>query len=351
MYIQLLKKIYDLLIDNVPLTKENLNQASITDEQINELIENGLIYVNKFDTYSITSVNKLYLYGKQNLLAGNKRTAQECFVLCYRLKPKHRETCLQMFYHAVLTHRYDEAYEYLYALENVSTNEHLRKEYKIYLYLLSLVSEVPENYQEKLEAIHNDQSLLIHKKPKPFQKEDNIVMELILKGKYKFAIENLNNFLAEDFDYVIHRLIMKTLLSKKIDIQTEYKLELLDLVQKKRYREIVTKLEEVALTRDLMTDEKNILEITRRIIEVFETGAAVDLAIIENNATSTSEAIRHYDYEKALEIETKFSFDKKISLEKNPVYILLFTLNQLTKNINRLKENNVQVTGNAAITN
>ena len=100
-----------------------------------------------------------------------------------------------------------------------------------------------------------------------------------------------------------------------------------------------------------MTDEKKILEITRRIIEVFETGAAVDLAIIENNATSTSEAIRHYDYEKALEIETKFSFDKKISLEKNPVYILLFTLNQLTKNINRLKENNVQVTGNAAITN
>ena len=176
-------------------------------------------------------------------------------------------------------------------------------------------------------------------------------MELILKGKYKFAIENLNNFLAEDFDYVIHRLIMKTLLSKKIDIQTEYKLELLDLVQKKRYREIVAKLEEVALTRDLMTDEKKILEITRRIIEVFETGAAVDLAIIENNATSTSEAIRHYDYEKALEIETKFSFDKKISLEKNPVYILLFTLNQLTKNINRLKENNVQVTGNAAITN
>jgi hypothetical protein len=144
---------------------------------------------------------------------------------------------------------------------------------------------------------------------------------------------------------------MKTLLSKKIDIQTEYKLELLDLVQKKRYREIVAKLEEVALTRDLMTDEKNILEITRRIIEVFETGASVDLAIIENNATSTSESIRHYDYEKALEIETKFSFDKKISLEKNPVYILLFTLNQLTKNINRLKENNVQVTGNAAITN
>ena len=95
----------------------------------NELLTNGLIYENKFGTYSITSVNKLYLYGKQNLLAGNKRTAQECFVLCYKLKPKHRETCLQMFYHAVLTHRYDEAYEYLYALENVSTNEHLRKEY------------------------------------------------------------------------------------------------------------------------------------------------------------------------------------------------------------------------------
>lgn len=351
MHIQLLKKIYDLLISDVPLTKENLNNESITNEQIAELLENGLIYETKFGTYNISSVNKLYLYGKQNLLAGNKRTAQECFVLCYKLKPKHRDTCLQMFYHAVMTHRYEEAYEYLYALENVSTNEHLRKEYKIYLYLLSLVSEVPENYQEKLQAIHNDQSLLIHKKPKPFQKEDNIVMELILKGKYKFAIENLNNFLAEDFDYVIHRLIIKTLLSKKIDMQTEYKLELLELVQKKRYREIVARLEEIALTRELMTDESNILEVTRRIIEVFETGASVDLAIIENNATTTSEAIKHYDYEKALEIETKFSFDKKIPLDKNAVYILLFTLNQLTNNINRLKENNVSFSGNAAITN
>jgi hypothetical protein len=349
MYIQLLKKIYDLLIDNVPLTKENLNQASITDEQINELIENGLIYANKFGTYSITSVNKLYLYGKQNLLAGNKRTAQECFVLCYRLKPKHRETCLQMFYHAVLTHRYDEAYEYLYALENVSTNEHLRKEYKIYLYLLSLVSEVPENYQEKLEAIHNDQSLLIHKKPKPFQKEDNIVMELILKGKYKFAIENLNNFLAEDFDYMIHRLIIKNLLCKIIDIDSKQKKELLELVKKRHYREIVTMLEELSLLQDLKIDEANILEVTKIIIGLFETGDIPET--IENNAETLTEAISNHDYEKALDIETKFLITKGMSLSESAIYALLTELNQLSRNIKRLKDNNISINNSSTMKN
>ena len=338
MYIQLLKKIYDLLISGTPLTKENLNNASITDEEINGLLENGLIYITKEGTYNITSVNKLFLYGKQNLLAGNKRIAQECFVLCYRLKPKHRDTCLQMFYHAVLTHRYDEAYEYLYALENVSTNEHLRKEYKIYLYLLSLVSEVPEIYQEKLQAIHEDPSLLVHKKPKQFQKQDNVVMELILKGNYKFALANLNDFLAEDFDYMIHRHIIKSLLSKTVDNQSEYKLELFELVQKRRYREIVATLEETSLSRELQTDEANILEVTKAIIKLFEEGTLP--TPIENNARTVSDALKSYDYKKALAIETSFSLSKKIGLENNPLYRLLVNLNQLLNHIEKQDKNN-----------
>ena len=174
-------------------------------------------------------------------------------------------------------------------------------------------------------------------------------MELILKGKYKFAIENLNNFLAEDFDYVIHRLIMKTLLSKKIDMQTKYKLELLELVHKRRYREIVARLEEIELTRPLMTDESNILETTKALINVFETGAVP--TPIENNAPTVSIALQNYDYQKALDIETKFSLTKKIPLDKNALYSLLFALNQLTNNINRLNANNVPITTKAAITN
>ena len=349
MCIQLLKKIYYLLLKEIPLTKENLNNASITDEQINMLLENGFIYQTKYGTYNISSVNKLFLYGKQNLLAGNKKIAHECFELCYKLKPKHRDTCLQMLYHAVLNQQYDKAYKFLYELENISTNEHLRKEYKIYLYLLSQVSEVPEHYQEKLEAINDNSNLLIHKKPKPFQKQDNKVMELILKRKYKFAIENLNTFLAEDFDYMIHRLIIKNLLCKIIDIDSKQKKELLELVKKRHYREIVTMLEELSLLRDLKIDEANILEVTKIIIGLFETGDIPET--IENNAETLTEAIYNHDYEKALEIETKFLITKGLSLSESAIYALLTELNQLSRNIKRLKDNNISINNSSTMKN
>lgn len=339
MYLELLQKIYELLLAGTSLTQEKLESVGITNDQITDLEENGLIYLTNKGTYNITSVNKLFLYGKKNLLQGNKRTAIECFELCYKIKPKHRDTCLQLFYNAVLHHNYEKAYEYLYALENVSTQEHLRKDYKIYLFLLSQVSEVPTHYQEKLEAINNNPLFILHRKPDARQKQENVVMRLILKGKYKFAIEKLNDFLAEDYDYAVHRLIMKTLLSQIISINQKQKDELLELVKKKRYREIISLLEELSLTRELRTDESNILSIVRSIIAIFETGSLP--APIPNEATNVTEAIEHYDYEKALELETEFVVSKYLPSDKSSLYILLLEINKLMKNITRLEQHDI----------
>lgn len=344
MYLELLQKIYDLLLTEKSLTKETLISNGITDEQINELVDNGLIYLTNKNTYNITSVNKLFLYGKKNLLQGNKRTAQTIFELCYKIKPKHRDTCLQLFYNAVLNRDYIAAYEYLYALENVSTQEHLRKDYKIYLFLLSQVSEVPTQYQEKIEAINNNQLLILHRKPNDAQKQENVVMRLIIKGKYKFAIEKLNDFLAEDYDYAVHRLIIKTLLSQIISINQKQKDELLELVKKKRYREIVSLLEEKSLTKELRTDESNILKIVRSIITIFETGSLP--ATIPNEATNVTEAIEYYDYEKALELETEFVVSKYLPSDKSPLYILLLEINKLMKNVTRLQQHNMFIQDN-----
>lgn len=149
MYIELLNKIYELTLNKIIPSKTKLLELGYAEEQINYLLTNKLIIEFQPETYKLSSVKVLFKYGKDNMLQGNKRTSHQVFLLCYKIKPKHRDTCLQLFYNAVLREDYNEAYEYLYALENVSTQEHMSKDYKIYLYLLSQVSQVPKQYQEK----------------------------------------------------------------------------------------------------------------------------------------------------------------------------------------------------------
>ena len=334
MYIELLNTIYELTLNKIIPTKEKLLEKGFTEEQITCLLANNLIIEFQPETYKLSSVKVLFQYGKDNMLQGNKRTSHQVFLLCYKIKPKHRDTCLQLFYNAVLHEDYNEAYEYLYALENVSTQEHMRKDYKIYLYLLSQVSQVPKLYQEKLEAINNDRNLITHKKPNRQQKQDNLVVSLVLKGKYKFAIESLNNFLAEDYDYEVHRIIIKTLIRNIINQDDKYKKDLLDKVRHKRYREIITILETISLTRKLRTDEQSILELTQAIISIYETQ---NIPVpIPNESTTVLEAIKFYDYEKAMEIETSFLTEKDISTDTSSINFLLQEIIKLIGNINRL---------------
>ena len=93
-----------------------------------------------------------------------------------------------MFYNAVLTRNYEEAYNFLYALENVSTNEYLRKEYKVYLYLLSQVSQVPEIYKTKIEDINSDPLLMLHRKPNNLQKQEDKKDKKDIKDNILLAI-------------------------------------------------------------------------------------------------------------------------------------------------------------------
>lgn len=335
MYLEFIKKIYSLLLSGIPITKDTLNSAEITDTQISSLIEDGVMFVDSKGIYRLTSINNLFLFGKNHLSHGRKKIALECFNLCYQLKPRHRYNCLQLFFNSVNKHNYGDAYKYLEALENVSTNEHLRKDYKIYLYLLSNLTEVPEEYQEKFELINSDPTILLHRKPTESQKQDNVIMRLIFKGKYKFALEKLNDFLSEDEEYEVHRQIMKSLIKQIVSLREKYKMSLVELAKKRRYREIVSTLEETSLTRELRSDESNVLQIVNTIISIFETGEIP--TAIENEATKVTEAIQYYDFEKALELESEFIVSKCFPSDKSPMYILLVELNQLIKNINRIE--------------
>ena len=100
-------------------------------------------------------------------------------------------------------------------------------------------------------------------------------------------------------------------------------------------------LESISLTRPLRTDEQSILDVTKSIIEIFETG--VIPVPIPNDATNTPEAISYYDYSKALLLEENFLLSKEIPFDRSSIHYLLYEITKLIGNINRLRENNIEV--------
>ena len=341
MYTELIYTIYKLKQEGKEPTKETLITLGIPEEKIIGALDCKIIYENKPSIYTLAPVKELYQYGLENLEKGNKKTAHETFELCYMIKPKHRETCLQLMYHAVNTGNYNLAYDYLTALENVSTNEHLRKDYKIYLYLLSKVCEVPERYQTSLQEIKENKKLLIHSKPNAHQKQENYLMNLILKDKYKYAIEKINDYLSEDHEYTLHRVIIKSLLRGIINLNDDFKADLHDKVKQRNYSEIALMLETKSLNSNLGIDEQSILTITQQIISILET--RIIPQSIENDSNQVAEAIKFYDYEKALLLEKNFLISKHKSFDTSSIYLLLDQITKLIYNINRIKESEMNI--------
>lgn len=337
MYTDLIYTIYKLNQEQKLPTKELLMSLGISENEINSALEEQIVVEKGTNGYSLVPVKQLFQYGLMNLEMGNKKTAQDIFELCYKIKPKHRETCLQLLYKAINKREYDQAYRFLYELEHISTNEYLRKDYKIYLYLLSKVSEVPAIYQESLSAIKANNNLLIHNKPKGHQKQENYLMQLILKDKYKYAFEKINDFLGEDYEYTVHRVIIKTLLREIIKLNDEFKKSLHEQVKKRNYRAIVTSLEEKSLTQHLGIDEQSILLITQQLITIIETQTTP--VPLENDANQVAEAIKYYDYDKALFLERTFLESKNIPTEHSSIYLLLEQITKLIYNLNRLEIN------------
>ena len=147
----------------------------------------------------------------------------------------------------------------------------------------------------------------------------------------------------------MHRIIIKTLIRNIINKDEKYKKDLLDKVKHKRYREIISILESISTTRTLRTDEQSILDLTQAIISIFETQQVP--VPIPNDATNTKDAIAYLDYEKALELETKFLTEKDKSVDNSSIHFLLSEITKLIRNINRLQSNGIELTSNPTLNN
>ncbi len=170
------QKVLDILYDELiktpknalTITRKELNALGITDQDI-QLIKNSNIiesggrgcYLLKILTTN-DGVENLYSYGKRTLLGDresntmpNTTKATKIFEKCLQMDPTHIGTSTQLFYIRVGKKEYEEAANLCYSLIGRVT-DFTEKDKKYYLYLLSMLTELPSSSRRLILGLNYD---------------------------------------------------------------------------------------------------------------------------------------------------------------------------------------------------
>ncbi len=302
-------KLGELFLNDIPLTKENLLSSGLS---INDLIrlQDKAIIKKDGDIYQISNFDFLYMYGL--LLSHNKDAKCKSFwEKCYALNSHHFKIAIQLFWYYLNFNEYDKALE---ILSNLLLKEDVKQTYlvdlKMYLYLLSFLTTIPENLLPILRNI-TFESLLPLKEDKRFQGNsyEYYVREHIFKQKFfkaRIIIEKSETKIFEKnknkipFNIIIERF----LIDKCIRVRKNSKTDLWNYLKDEDYASIIMALESKKRTETILPNEKYILAICKTIINLDENGI-IPVSLNLMPAENFTEAINDCEYERALKFHNQ----------------------------------------------
>ena len=324
-----LNSMYNGLIDEKKLTTKELNSYGFNSKDLTDLINDGVLERVKRGYYSFLSIDDLFCYGKQ-LIASNKYDkATACFKKCYELDPNHLGACFQLFLRAVKSKNYEEAFIYFEHFYD-SDNEYYNNDSNFYLYLLSMITEIPEQHREyakylKLEDIRVDFNDKRYNDPY----SQNKVRISALNQKFILASKQLNGLIKQHGRLSVQDIIIKALLSQAIEVQNEFKKNIAHLAVEKDYKEIISRLEQVQEQHHLSVADECILFLAREICKLKETGIIPEKEVFSTN--KLFEAINGKNFELALSLSKDYNEKSNIDSSDNAMFTLLKDITELIK--------------------
>ena len=214
-----LSKLYeDVLIGNELTTKE-LNSFKFNSKDLNDLIEQGIIIRVKRGLYSLKSVEKLFYYGKKLIAQKEYDKATLCFEKCFEMDPTHKGVSFQLFLRCIQNKNYEKAFEYFDIFYN-NENEFYNTDSKFYLYLLSMITTLPENYRERAKHLSlNDIRVDFWDKRYDSVSSQNRIRLFAFNQKFILAIKELNKSIEEKGSFSVQDITIKTLLNQAVEEQ------------------------------------------------------------------------------------------------------------------------------------
>jgi len=328
-----LNKLYEGIINEHELTTKELNSYGFHSKDISDLIEQRIIERVKRGHYSFLATNNLYYYGKKLLGSKESEKADICFKKCYELDHTHIGTCFQLFIRSIKAEDYDKAFEYFETLFNTD-NKYYKADSNLYLYLLSIISDIPEKYKEytrylTLEDIKVDSQDKRYKDI-PLQ---NKIRQSILQRKIPYAIKQHNDLVAQNKSNTVQDMIIRILMYQALEQEKEKNNTIISLIKEQRYEELQSFLKNKQKKYNLSLLDKYTLILTEDLLNIKESNIIPEKKIV--NSENMFDAIDGYDYKLALKLNKIYSIKNNFLEEKNPILLLL---NDVCNMIDKIKQ-------------
>lgn len=327
--------IYEMIAQRIPLNNETLSFYLINKDDINELISKSIIIPIKENTsynntlnyneYIIRNTSKLYQYGLKLQSDKQYQKATRCFYKCYEIESNNREYCLRLLFAYIKEQQYQNAISLMSHIETIEPNKYHSDNF-IYLYLLNMLINLEEANYQKIQNFDPD-TLISNDKKREIPQEQLKIRKAIYLNKFKYAFQLLIENMELFRDYSIESKLLKELLKQTVTKEENFKRNLMQLIKKEKYLEIIKEIDELRKHRYLNSREMYIYLLTESIINIKTT--KVIPKINKTNTIYLYDAIKENDFTKAKQLNEQFITKASRDITNDPVNILLEKINDL----------------------
>lgn len=300
---------YDKFIDKKGLTTQELLSLGFNKNDLTKMIESGKLIRPKRGYYELANAVGLLYYVKILFSKKSKYNDQERAIKglkrCAELEPNNGAVYSRLFVTAIINEDWNLAFDCFKVMDNTD-NIYYKRDQDLWIYLLSFVTELPEEYRERVRNLKLEDLLTI---PSDLRYKDrllqNKIRNAIMQHDFKKALDYIQNDLPESdrkFNVVITSNLLKAVIKRSIQ-DHDY---LYDLIRNGEYKEVKELLEGSKDLHGLHVSDELFLIVITDLIDILENKRApkIDERV---KANTLSNALYRHDYYKALELQKKYN--------------------------------------------
>lgn len=313
---------YDKFIDSDIVHTQELLSIGLNKNDLTKLVETGKLLRVKRGVYVLPDAKGLFNYTK---ILFSKRyrnidRAVKGLYRCVEMDPEDSSIQTRMFLNAVETENWQLALESFKVLEKTD-NEFYKKDQNLWLYLLSFVNELPEEYRERVKNMKfEDISVLDGDLRYKDKTQHNDIRRTIFNHNFKEALDSIRKSIPSNerkIATVITEKILRAVIRDNIR-DHDYLYGLFVQGEYKKAKELLDGAKEL---HGINAADEQFLIVINDMIRVFDEKKIpeIDESV---NVNSFNTALLRHDYTKTLEIY-RMSASRKSSKSSKYMGILL----------------------------
>lgn len=330
-----LNELYKNIVEGIELTTKKLNALGFNSRDLKDLIERGSMIRVQRGVYALKSVDELFYYGKQLIAKNQHDKATQCFERCFQIDPTHTGVCFQLFLRCIQNRDYKKAFDY-FNVFYPGKNEFYNADSRFYLYMLSMITELPENYRECVKNLKLEDFRVDYKDKRfgdiPLQ---NKIRISAFNQRFVLAIRQLYEFINKEGKLSVQDIIMKVLLHQALEVQTQNRKTVMDLIRRNKYQEVIEFYERLPYAYRFSISDRYTLILTRELLHIIDSKKVPQIRVYSTE--NLFEAIDGKNFELALSLA--LVKNQKYGTDHNAIYLLL---NEIVQRSKELKNNTSQ---------